>query len=252
MSEIQINEQEIKDVDLFIFDKDGTIIDIHFYWGALINLRAKYICDKFNPEDNNMVHNKLVDAMGFDVKTKKLKPEGPVGIKPRSFIIDKAFETFSQFQKVDREEISEIFKTVDVFVNKDLKDYLKILPGVRTFLSDMKLVGAEMAVATSDLTDRAHSTMEILQIDSFFNYYIGGDKAESKPAPDMVNKCVSHFNVSKKNTYVVGDSMADLELAKNGECHFIGVKTGLHNDKFLSEAEYLVEFLTDIKLKLEK
>ena len=37
----------IDDIDLMVFDKDGTLIDLYYYWSQMIALRAQYICDEF-------------------------------------------------------------------------------------------------------------------------------------------------------------------------------------------------------------
>jgi len=31
------------DTELVIFDKDGTLIDVHYYWGGMVELRAKLL-----------------------------------------------------------------------------------------------------------------------------------------------------------------------------------------------------------------
>ena len=34
------------------FDKDGTLIDIHHYWGSMIKIRADLICERLNSMPN--------------------------------------------------------------------------------------------------------------------------------------------------------------------------------------------------------
>lgn len=249
MNKIIINKKTIEGVELFIFDKDGTIIDIHYYWGAIIKLRAKFLVEKYFSEFNQNVYNALIESMGLDPKKNKLKPEGPVGIKPRSFIISTVHNTLlNYYSKVSNDDVSEIFKEVDVYANSKLSEYIKPLPYVSECLEQLKEAGIFAAVATSDLTERARMTMSILGIGDYFDFYIGGDKAQPKPLPDMVNLSIARFNAKVGNTFVIGDSIADLNLAKNAGCRFIGVKTGLYNKAFLEESEIIVETLNDIKI----
>ena len=45
---------------------------------------------------------------------------------------------------------------------------------------------------------------------------------------------------------LIGDSIADVNLAKNAGIHFIGVKTGTNPDDFLIASDILLENLSDI------
>lgn len=249
MKTVILNKKKIDDIDLFIFDKDGTIIDIHSYWGAIIQLRAQFLCKKYLNSIDKKIYTELISVMGFDEHKQKIMPEGPVGIKSRGFIIGIVHHTFSKYFDISENDVSELFKKVDIYVNDHLSDYVKILPAVKKCLIKLKAVGVFTALATSDLTDRARMTMNILGIEDQFDFYIGGDKAESKPSPDMVNRCVDALNVSKENTCVVGDSITDLYLALNGKCHFIGVKTGLYCETFLKESGVLIETLDDLVIE---
>ena len=42
----------LKNLELIIFDKDGTITDSHFFWIEIIKRRAKRICLEYNLDEN--------------------------------------------------------------------------------------------------------------------------------------------------------------------------------------------------------
>ena len=48
---------EIKDIDTILFDKDGTFIDLHYFWGKMTELRAEEIIKKFRLDET--LKNKL-------------------------------------------------------------------------------------------------------------------------------------------------------------------------------------------------
>ena len=94
MSDLFIhNKLALPDVEAVIFDKDGTLIDVHHYWTSMLKIRAKLIVKKYKL--NGRVKDELMDAMGIDVGTGKIKVNGPVGIKPRSFIVSVATEVLN-------------------------------------------------------------------------------------------------------------------------------------------------------------
>ena len=81
MINIRINNHIIGEIQLVIFDKDGTIMDLYHYWSQIIYLRAKFICQKL--EQSQEHQNNLLYEMGVDVKKGRLRPEGPVGLKKK-------------------------------------------------------------------------------------------------------------------------------------------------------------------------
>jgi len=48
MPSLKVNGKTvIKDPELIIFDKDGTLIDIHFYWTSMIQNRSECLSRRF-------------------------------------------------------------------------------------------------------------------------------------------------------------------------------------------------------------
>lgn len=250
MSRIKINEQELKNIDLFIFDKDGTLIDIHHYWCSMIKLRAKFLLEKFNLNSNDL-YFKLIDSMGIDVQTDLMKPTGPVGLKPRSFIIETAYNCLTKASvKCTIDEVSEVFKKVDEYSRGKIKDFIKPLPGVKEILYKLIDNGIPVAIATTDLSERAKLAMEAIQIKDVFSVIAGGNCAKSaKPAPDLVHFICKKLGVDENRTVVVGDSIVDLKMAFNAGARFIGVKTGLYSEEFIENSEFLVETLEQIMIE---
>jgi phosphoglycolate phosphatase-like HAD superfamily hydrolase len=102
---------------LIVFDKDGTLIDIHRYWGRMIEVRSLLISNLCESQpDKIATYTWLIDLMGFDLEKAKLKPEGPVGIKPRKYIVDLVSELICQRKlNLSAEDIEETFLLVDEF-----------------------------------------------------------------------------------------------------------------------------------------
>ena len=75
--------------EIILFDKDGTLIDIHHYWSSMLKLRAALIIDKWfkNHINKKNIERDLIDSMGVDLLSGKIKLKGPVGIKSRNYIV---------------------------------------------------------------------------------------------------------------------------------------------------------------------
>lgn len=243
MSSLILPNSKINNVKMVIFDKDGTLIDIHHYWCSMIEYRAEFFVKSINIENKEELYNSLVDNMGIDLISKKMKPQGPVGIKPRNFIVDVVLNTMLEYDKNYTKEIVEsIFKEVDEYSKTKLNHIVKVLPNVKNLLEDLKQSNIQISIATTDLTQRAILAMKSLKLESYFVDIVGADLVENaKPNPDLVEYILRKNNLSKEDVIVVGDSMADLNMAKNAKCRFLAVKTGLYSDEFIRYSEKIVD-----------
>lgn len=247
MSRMILPTGEIDNIQMVIFDKDGTLINVHHYWCSMIEFRAEFFIKSFVNEDidKNRLYNELIDNMGIDLKTKKMKPEGPVGIKPRTFIIDVAYNTMLKYvHNYKKSDVVKIFSDVDEYSKTRLKEIVKPLAGVREILESLRVSGTLIAIATTDLSSRALLAMQELELDSYFVDIAGADLVKNaKPSPDLVDYLLAKHKLECSEVVVIGDSMADLNMAKNAKCKFIGVKTGLFTADFIDNSEYIVDNL---------
>ena len=252
MSSLVLPNSKIDNIKMVIFDKDGTLIDVHHYWCSMIEFRAKFFVESLESEDidKNALYNDLVDSMGIDLNTKKMKPEGPVGIKPRTFIINVAFETICKYiSNYTKDKVIDIFAQVDEYSKTKLQEIVTPLVGVRELLSSLKENNILCSIATTDLSTRADLAMEKLNLKDYFIDIAGADLVENaKPSPDLVNYIIKKNSLKLSDIVVVGDSMADLNMSKNANCRFLGVESGLYTDEFIENSQYLVTNLTQVKV----
>ena len=237
-------------IDLIIFDKDGTLIDVHYYWCGMIELRAEKLSkDYVGVFNQQAVRQELMSNMGIDLHTRKIKTEGPVGVKPREFIIKICYQTLKKYcESITVDQISSTFQAIDECSKQDLAALVKPLRGVEDLLLFLEKKNIKIAIATVDLTSRAKLAMDSIGLVNYFDYIVGSDLVKkSKPSPDLVNYICDKMLVDKNRVIVVGDSIVDLEMAESAGVGFIGVKTGLHSPEFLSGSKILVDDLTYIE-----
>ena len=238
------------DVDLVIFDKDGTLIDVHHYWCGMIELRAKKLSqDYIGVSLQKDVEQELMLNMGIDLTTRKMKTSGPVGIKPREFIVQIAHQTMHKYnQEITVSQVSSTFNLIDEYSKEHLNTLVKLLPGVEQLLITLKQKKIKIAIATTDLTQRAKLAMDGVGLKHYFDDIAGADLVKNaKPSPDLVHYLCDKMSVDTRKTVVIGDSIVDLEMAVSANVKFIGVKTGLYSSKFSANSCILVDDLTYIE-----
>ena len=246
MNSLSINGQLMEKIELCIFDKDGTLIDIHRYWSRMLQYRAEYLVNRYiTPEYRKSVYNTLMEAMGIDLISGKIKDEGPVGIMPRSFMINTALESINRFNiKATEKDVRDAFDVIDQYSNSKLEEIIEVLPGVNRLLRELKFFGVRTAVATTDITERAEVAMRTIGLRDYFDVVAGADKvAHTKPHSDLVDYIIAQLGVNRAHVVVIGDAGPDQYMAENAGVRFIGVGTGLKSFGFPGEAGLFTDSL---------
>ena len=256
MTDLFVNDQcVLKDVQLVLLDKDGTIIDIHHYWGSMLKERAQITINHWFADSKiqKEIHDELIDAMGFDLVNKRMKPEGPVGVKPRTFIVKVATEVVCRNGvSIVEEEIEKLFKIVDRQTETNILPSLKVLPGVNTFIKKCYKLGVQIGVVTTDITQRGIKALQALEIDHCFQYVVGSDQVKNhKPASDSVDIILEKSGLSRDKTVVIGDHVVDVEMGiKSAVGCNIGVLTGLGSQKsFTNFSCHLINSFNELSLQ---
>jgi len=242
---------------VMMFDKDGTIIDIHHYWSSMIRMRAEKIVQKYflRSEDRLSIKNSLMDLMGVNLHTGRIKSEGPVGIKPRNFIVDLVSQKVRNFGiDVINNEIESLFVDVDQMTDNDMLPFLRLLPGVEKLLINLHKCGIQSIIVSTDTTSRALKAMEALQLDRYFVEIIGADQVDrTKPAPDLANLALQRLNCVASEAVVIGDHLVDIQMgiASNVGVN-IGVLTGLSSiSTFETHECEVISDLTNLKISCQ-
>lgn len=241
--------------EMVLLDKDGTIIDIHHYWTSMIRLRASLVVEQwFKGRTNTVdVERSLLDAMGVDMSSGRMKPEGPVGVKPRPFIVGVAAGIVRESGvDMDNARMETLFAEIDRRTAADLLPLLKLLPGVKDFLEALSSHGIAASVVSTDITSRATSATQALGIAHYFRAIIGGDAvAHTKPAPDLAQAALTHSGCRPSRTAVIGDHPVDIQMGHNARCAAnIAVLTGLSDANAFNGLECtLVDDLTYVTVR---
>ena len=251
MIDIKINSETIKDIDLFVFDKDGTLMDLYTYWHRMVELRAQNICS-FYKLDGTVHKNKLMFRMGVDLDNQRLRPEGPVGLLPRAVVQKAAQDYLSTLNIVDsHDDCFRIFKEVDEESLPMLKEIIRPIEGVHELFRQIEEKGSKVAIATSDKTQRAHLAMDFLGLSDSIDIIVGSDIVDNpKPHAQTLELICEKTKVLPTNAVMVGDSGADISMGKNADFKAsIGVCSGLtREDELRKLTPYVVSDITQIKI----
>ena len=229
MCRLKIGSHEIGDIDLVVFDRDGTLIDLYHYWSNMIGLRADLIAGRYALGGEDKIN--LMFAMGVDVQHRRLRPEGPVGLKKREIVMQAAADYLHCKGIAGAEAMSARIAFVRLIWQSlsRMKDLVKLLPGAAELLLALRAAGGQVAIATTDREERCRITMEAAGLLDVFSAIVGSDSvAQGKPAPDMINLITAKLGIDQGRTVMVGDASSDVQMGLNaGVRASVGVCSGL-------------------------
>lgn len=238
MINFQINNNKYKDIDLIIFDKDGTLFQLYPYCSNMVFERTNAICNEIQNYDKNL-KDWLIETMGVDQKNHKIFPEGPIGVYSKYYAQEILFEKMNyEGYNISRKMLKKAFESADNNINKleYLKENLIPVPGMIDFIEELG-DKCNIAIYSNDMTQRLYDSLKLYNLTKYFNYVLGSDMVEKhKPDPMGLIKIMEELEISPEKTVFVGDSVLDIECGKRAKCKYlISVLSDISDIKFLEK-----------------
>lgn len=249
MAKLKVHD-DIHSIQGILFDKDGTLIELHSLWSAWFEM----VCDEVDHQQPNVLYSKkeLSDAVGLDLSKKRISHRGPLAIGTMQDIaIIMAFHLYQK--KVPWNEAVQVIRNsiAEVHENINWKKLLQPLQGLEAFLINASESGVKMGVVTSDDTDIAEEHLDLMNIHHFFHSIMGSDQIElPKPFPQIGKKVCKEMNVNPNEVIVIGDTNGDMNLGKNlNAIASIGIVTDLdENADHLTDADYVINHYNQLSI----
>lgn len=215
MISLKTNEWELKDIDTVFFDKDGTFIDSHVYWGEIVQRRVKAAMFELQLPAEDF--SDLCLSLGYDLKTKKLLEKGPVGICSRQEVISMFTETLRKYRScITDQVIDDLFVRVHQAFQPEMKDYVRLLDGAEPLFKKLKDKNVKMALITSDTRGTTEDTIKMFGLEKYFDLVVTKeDTPEAKKTGRPALLALRQLGSRPEHTIAIGDAPMDAEMAKN-------------------------------------
>jgi phosphoglycolate phosphatase len=252
MVDLKIREVDLNDIELMIFDKDGTLFELYPYWSVLARKRAELICDFLRVQNHSLIES-LMYAMGIDVQHRRLLPKGPIGVYPRPYIQNRVKESLEgKGYSVDDEAITNAFVEADKYITDDsiLPNALTPVRGILTFLKSVK-GQCKCAIYSYDLTAKLRKIAGLFSVEDNFDMFLGGDLVDRpKPDPWGAEKILTSLAVSPDQTAFVGDSLLDMQCGQSAHCKYlIAVKSDISDISALRQvATCIIDDFSEVEV----
>ncbi len=209
----------MKEIDLMIFDFDGTLVSS----GRDLALAINYTLGELNLPLQQ--ESAIINYVGDGIKLLIERSLGAANFR-------------------HREEALVIFTE---YYSKHLLDNTALIPGVEEVL--VKYQDKLKVIMTNKRYVFTAAIAQGLKIDKYFKEIMGGDFASyMKPDRRLVDYLIEKYSVAREKTVIIGDGVNDINVAKNSGILCCAYLNGLGKKKELQEAaaDFYCENLREI------
>ncbi len=250
MINLETKNWEIKNIDTVLFDKDGTIIDLHYFWGKMTELRATEIIKYFSLDTSYF--EKLCNYLGYNIHTGKMLPDGITALYSRVKIIEIFKNNLQEVGATTTDdEIAKIFDYVSANFYANINEYTKPIVSAVDFIKKLYSKGIKLGIVTSDSTISTKLTLKQFDWEYLFESVIGRESCPyTKESGEPTKLALAQLKANPKTTVMIGDAPMDYISAKNaGIDNTILVSTGqITIDELAKTSNLVVPSLEDIKI----
>lgn len=222
MALIQVHDQQF-DIDAIIFDKDGTLIDMHHFWGRVAESWCAQLLSSTGADAK--LQTALYATLGYDADNRHVIPDTPLAAASMWKLFNLMAVVLFQ-HGVDWHEAEKLTAQLEADFHSLLQpDFIKPLGDVAGTCQRLADAGIRLAIATSDDRATTEWTLPILGIDTLIEAMAcGDDPFPNKPAADGLLHICNQLGIAPQRMLMVGDSISDIDAGRNaGVSACIGV-----------------------------
>lgn len=168
-----------------IFDCDGVMID--------------------SREANNLFYNRVLAHLGLPPMTRKQEDY--------SFKATAMQALLHMVPPHLHAQIAHVVSTAVVY-ERDILPLLRLRPGFRPFIDELRGRGVRMAVHTNRTLRGIQTVLDIFSLPSYFNPVVAADTAAPKPSPEGARRICAVWGCAPSRVLFVGDTGHDKAAAE--------------------------------------
>lgn len=224
-------------IKALLFDKDGTLVDFALTWnGAIAN-----VIGTLSAGDADTAR-RLAESLHFDLESAELQATSP-------FIAGSLPELLPLWARdLAREPDDAFHEHVAGLFDRGALDFAAPIGDPHHVLSRLKEAGYRLGIVTNDSETGARQQSEKLGIAGLFDAVYGYDSGHGrKPEPGAILDFLRCFDLKPEETALIGDTLHDLDAARNAGVMPIAVTSGIVTAEVLApHAAHVIASIMDL------
>jgi pyrophosphatase PpaX len=130
-----------------------------------------------------------------------------------------------------------------------------LLTGAVETLKELQKMNLKMGICTTSSEKAANYILQRFKIDGFFRVVVSRDKVKNvKPHSEQIELALKKLGVHAKATMIVGDSIVDMQSAKELKAIAVGLTSGLSTTEQLMNngTNYIITSLNDLPVLIKE
>ena len=221
-------------VEAVIFDLDGTLANFNLDYKTLRSEVRSYLIRMSVPTSvvdvNESIFEMLKKAEIF-LKHNKGKPAG----------------TFEEVRL-------QVFAIAEKY-EMDAASATSLQVGANETLKELKRMKSKIGLCSTSSEKAVNYILQRFKIQDFFQVVVSRDKVKYvKPSTEQFEVALKALGVSPQATVIVGDSIVDMQSAKELKAIAVGLPTGISTLEQLKNngANYIITSLTDLPVLIKE
>jgi phosphoglycolate phosphatase len=239
---VSCNSVVFENVDAIVFDKDGTLANSQNFLIHLAEKRAACV-----EAEVAGLEQQVLQAFGVENGQISLAGLMAVGTRDEteSAIATLIAQTGHAWSQAHEIACMAFLKADQLLPRK--ADFTPPFVGIPELLETCRSL--KLGILSNDTEENVRDFVDRYHLTSFFQLQMGARPGLSKPDPQLLELACKALGVSPRNTLVIGDAIADIDLAHcGGAIGCIGVTWGGATPTQLSAADTIAHHTSDINL----
>jgi HAD superfamily hydrolase (TIGR01549 family) len=223
-------------IEAVIFDLDGTLANFNLDFKALRAEVRGYLIRKGVPTSVLNVNESIFAMLA---KAEIFFKNGRNG--------DKSAQVFEEVRT----------QTLDIAEKYEMEAALttSLQPGAVETLKELKRMKLKLGLCTTSSEKAAKYVLQRFRIEDFFKIVVSRDKVKYvKPHTEQFEMALKALNARAQATVIVGDSVVDMQSARELKSIAVGIPTGISRMEQLKNhsANYIITSLTDLPVLIKE
>ena len=211
------------DLTLVIFDCDGTLVD---------------------------GQHMIIDAMKQASKNCKIPYAGDEAVRRivGLSLLEAITRVYPDLTAHDHDLIQTEFISHFRYLRTLDDHHEPLYDGIKDAIITLINMDVLLGVATGKSTRGLINTLKNHNLEDHFVTLNTADDGPGKPDPSMINVALSDTGADKRNTYMIGDTTYDMQMAALAGVHSVGVTWGYHEKHELisSGANHIISHISEL------
>jgi phosphoglycolate phosphatase len=241
MMTIKCGNLTFTNIQAILFDKNGTLEDSEIFLRSLAQKSARIIDAQIPGVGEPLL-------MAFGINGANLDPAGLIAVASRqeteiaaaAYIAETGRSWFESLQ-IARQGLDEAEKHFNSTASS-------LYPGGLNLLKNLSAAGLKLGILSAATTSEVNHFVQTHQLQDYINLEMGVDGNISKPNPKLFLQACEQLGVAPNSTLMVGDSIGDMQMAKNAHAAGCVGITWIGKPEHVRGADVVINQLEEIQI----